>query len=83
VQAGQANEITGMVRALLYAGAQSLLLTSWKVDSPATSLWMQTFYREAQRKPPREAARLALLALKTHPKYNRPFYWGPFLLVGK
>ncbi len=83
LQASRANEILGIVRALLYAGAQSLLLTSWKVDSAATSLWMQTFYREAQSKPPREAARLALLALKNHPSYSQPFYWGPFLLVGR
>ena len=79
----ESNEVLGMQRALLYAGAQNLLLSSWKVDSEATSLWMQSFYREAQSKPVAEAARLALSTVKRMPSYHHPFYWGAFQLVGK
>ena len=83
VKAGHANEVEGIVRALLYAGAGTLVLSSWKVDAAATSLWMQTFYREGQSKPAAEAARLALIAVKSQPNYNHPFFWAPFLLTGK
>jgi CHAT domain-containing protein len=83
VKAGHANEVEGIVRALLYAGAGTLVLSSWKVDAAATSLWMQTFYREGQSKPTAEAARLALIAVKSQPNYNHPFFWAPFLLTGK
>jgi CHAT domain-containing protein len=83
VKAGRANEVEGIVRALLYAGAGTLVLSAWKVDAAATSLWMQTFYREGQTKPPAEAARLALVSVKSQPKYNHPYFWAPFLVTGK
>jgi CHAT domain-containing protein len=76
------NELLGMERALLYAGASTLVLTSWEVHAPSTALWMQTFYREGQTKSPSEAARLALIAVKARPEYRHPFYWGPFLMTG-
>ncbi len=82
-QATSANEVLGMVRALLYAGANNLILSSWRVDAASTALWMETFYREAQSKPLSEAARRALLAVKNDPKYSHPYYWSPFLLIGK
>ena len=66
---------------LLYAGANNLILSSWKVDSASTALWMKTFYREAQQKPLAEAARLALVEVKS--KYPAPYHWAAFRLVGK
>lgn len=82
-QATRANEVLGMVRALLYAGANNLILSSWSVDAASTAIWMETFYREAESKPLSEAARQALLAVKNDPKYSHPYYWSPFLLIGK
>lgn len=83
VQVTHSNEVLGMVRGLLYAGASNLVLSSWSVDAEATALWMKTFYREAQTKSPSEAAQLALLAVKVEPKYQHPFYWAPFELTGR
>jgi CHAT domain-containing protein len=83
VTATHANEILGMERALLFAGASELVLSSWEVDAGSTALWMETFYREAQRNSPSEAARLALLAVKARPEYGHPYYWSPFLVTGK
>ncbi|HEY6388032.1 MAG TPA: CHAT domain-containing protein [Candidatus Acidoferrum sp.] len=83
VRTTRANEIQGIQQALLFAGAQSLLVSAWKVDSEATSLWMQTFYREAQSRSPAEAARDAIRAVRTNPKYTHPFYWAPFFLIAR
>jgi CHAT domain-containing protein/tetratricopeptide (TPR) repeat protein len=82
-EATHANEIVGMVRALLYAGADSLVLSHWKVDATSTALWMERFYREAQSKPPGEAARLALAAVRQDPRFAHPYHWAAFLLVGR
>jgi CHAT domain-containing protein len=82
-EATQANEIVGIARALLYAGANNLILSSWRVDEASTAVWMETFYKEAESKPLSEAARQASLAVKKNPKYNHPYYWSPFLLIGK
>jgi len=83
VTATHANELLGMERALLYAGASDLVLSAWEVDADSTALWMENFYREAQRASPAEAARLASLAVKARPEYRHPYYWSPFLLTGK
>jgi CHAT domain-containing protein len=82
-QATHGNEVLGMVRALLYGGANTLILSGWKVNAASTGLWMQTFYQEAQSRSVGEAARLALMTVKQQPQYNHPFYWGPFLLIGR
>lgn len=82
-EATHSNEVLGMVRALLYAGASQLVLSDWQVDSKSTQLWMETFYREGQHQDPSEAARLALIAVKSHGEYRHPFYWAPFVLTGK
>jgi CHAT domain-containing protein len=82
-EATHANEVMGMIRALLYAGAKTLILSSWKVDAASTALWMEVFYQNAQTQSMSEAARLALTAVKNHPRYRHPYYWGPFVMIGK
>jgi CHAT domain-containing protein len=83
VEATHANEVLGMVRALLYAGAKTLVLSSWQVDSVATARWMEVFYRSLRDVSPPEAARKALIAVKSDPKYQHPYYWSAFLLTGR
>jgi CHAT domain-containing protein len=82
-QVTHSNEINGMVRALLYAGAGRLVLSYWEVDSSASALWMQTFYEAAQTKPLAEAARTALIRVKGTPGYSHPYYWAAFMMVGR
>ncbi len=82
-QATHSGELVGMVRSLLYAGADTLVLSSWEVNAESTKLWMETFYREGQTREPAEAARLALIAVKSNPAFRHPFFWAPFALTGK
>jgi CHAT domain-containing protein len=82
-EATHGNEILGMVRALLFSGAGTLVLSYWEVDSAATALWMQTFYQAAINGPIQEAARTALVAVKNNPAYSHPYYWGAFAMVGR
>jgi len=82
-EATHGNELLGIVRGLIYAGAGSLVLSRWKVDSEATALWMQAFYQAALAKPFAEAARSALLRVKNDPKYGHPFYWAAFTMIGR
>lgn len=83
VRATHANEVLGMVRGLLFAGADALLLSSWKIDDKATSEWMQLFYAAARTQPLAAAARTAIRDLKAKPGYQHPYYWSPFLLIGR
>ena len=78
-----ANETLGMARGLLFAGAGALLLSSWPVQSAATSLWMQAFYEAARSQPLAQAARGAALRVKNAPATAHPFYWAGFSLLGR
>jgi CHAT domain-containing protein len=82
-EATHANEIQGMVRGLLFAGAGTLVLSYWQVDSEATALWMQSFYEAARSQPLQEAARLALVKVKSNQAYRHPYYWAAFAMVGR
>jgi CHAT domain-containing protein len=82
-EATYGNETLGMVRALLFAGAGTLVLSYWEVDSAATALWMQTFYQAALSGPLQEAARVALVKVKSTPEYSHPYYWAAFAMVGR
>ena len=80
-EATPGNEVLGIERALLYAGANNLVLSSWPVDAASTALWMKTFHSEARHKPLAEAAQAASIEVKK--KFPQPYYWAPFRLVGK
>ena len=76
------DELLGLVRGLLSAGAQSLLLTLWDVHDQTTAQFMVFFYSRLQKHHDKGAAlREAMLDLrKTRP---HPYYWAPFVLIGK
>lgn len=77
------DEVVGILRGLLYAGAANILVSQWAVDPVATSRWMQAFYKEAQRVSTAEAARLAQAKLKSEPGYEHPRHWAAFKLVAR
>ncbi|MBI4471792.1 MAG: CHAT domain-containing protein [Acidobacteria bacterium] len=75
------DELLGLMRGFLYAGARSLLLSLWNVNDESTASLMANFYREWQRNTAKSTAfRSAMLAVRE--KQPNPFYWAPFLLVG-
>jgi CHAT domain-containing protein len=82
-EASVANEELGIVRALLYAGAGSILVSRWRVDAAATAAWMETFHRKSQTLPLAEAAREAMHAMRADPGHDHPYYWAAFSLVGR
>lgn len=83
VRATHASEVIGMMRGLIFAGADALLLSAWKIDDRATAEWMKAFYATAVSRSPAEAARAAVRNLRRKPAYQHPFYWSPFLLISR
>ena len=83
-----ATALSGLAKAFLYAGARSVLVSHWAVDSEAAAaLTTATFalWNEQKHRPRAEALRLAqrsLLSTKKEPKWSHPAYWAPFILVG-
>jgi CHAT domain-containing protein len=86
------DELLGLMRALLYAGASSLVLTLWTVEDRTTAGLMQRFYRHLTAGQPKGSAlRQAQLAcIRPDPttadaepaRCAHPYFWAPFFLVG-
>ena len=76
------DELLGLVRGLLYAGAQSLLLTLWNVHDRSTAEFMTAFYQRLQTNVSKPSA-LQGAMLELRERYPHPYYWAPFTLTGK
>ncbi len=76
------DEVRGLVRGLIYAGVQSMLLTLWDVHDRSTAEFMESFYRRfVEHGDKASALRTAMLELRE--RYPHPYHWAPFILVGK
>jgi CHAT domain-containing protein len=76
------DELLGLIRGLLYAGAHSLLLTLWDVNDRTTADFMTRFYRRFTGGEGKASAlRGAMRELRVD--YPHPYYWAPFTLIGK
>jgi CHAT domain-containing protein len=77
--------IMGLSRAFLYAGARSVVVSLWNISDISTSQMMKGFYQHlvsgignaaALRK-----AKLQMIGLGIQTQH--PYYWAPFVMVGK
>ncbi len=89
---GGGDELFGLMRAFLYAGAASLVLSLWAVDDRSTGELMTDFYRslvtgETKGMALRQA-QLRFIEGRTLDggmaglAYTHPYFWAPFFLVG-
>lgn len=79
---GAGEALGGLTRAFIYAGARSLLVSHWKIDSAATVRLMSAMFQAGQ---PTQAGSLQAAALKlmdSSDQYSHPYYWAAFTVVG-
>ncbi len=80
--------LIGLTRALLYAGSENIIVSLWKVADESTSDLMVDFYKNLLKSKQKEQEfsihlRQAKLSMIEEGKYAHPFYWAPFVLIGK
>jgi CHAT domain-containing protein/Tfp pilus assembly protein PilF len=75
------DDIVGLNRAFIYAGASSVIASLWTVDDEATSLLMKAFYGHL-RQGMSKAAALQAAQAATRREYPHPYYWAAFVLTG-
>lgn len=73
--------VTGLRRAFLLAGAESLVVSLWRIADSQTSELMRDYYERVLRGEPRLGAlRSAMRQMKA--RYAHPYYWAPFIGIG-
>jgi CHAT domain-containing protein/Tfp pilus assembly protein PilF len=79
--------IIGLSRALLYAGAKNLIVSLWAVSDASTAQLMVDIYQNvlsnSQNLSYPEAIRLAKLKMIESADFEAPYFWAPFILVGR
>jgi len=75
------DEIIGLTRAFIYAGAPSVVTTLWKVNDRASYELVQEFYTNLKTKKKSEALRQA--QLKIMKEFPHPFFWAAYELNGE
>ena len=84
-----AEALSGLARAFFYAGAKSLVVSHWEVDSKATVALMDGLFEALKAKPHlshAEALRISMLRMianSSEPELAEPKFWAPFVVVGE
>jgi CHAT domain-containing protein len=76
------DELLGLQRGLFCAGATTLLLSLWDVHDESTAELMRGFYGKYVGTG-NLAGSLRQAMLEMREKYPHPYYWAPFVIVGK
>jgi CHAT domain-containing protein len=74
------DDVVGLTRGFLFAGASTIVASLWQVDDRATSELMRQFYEGLKSMDKREALRQAQIYARD--KYAHPYYWAAFQLTG-
>ncbi|MCS6882818.1 MAG: CHAT domain-containing protein [Oscillochloridaceae bacterium] len=77
------DDLVGLNRAFIYAGAPTVVASLWNVNDEATSKLMTAFYQELRAgKGKAEALQAAQATLRADARYAHPYYWAGFVLTG-
>jgi CHAT domain-containing protein len=82
---GGGDELMGLMRAFLYAGSASLVLSLWSVEDRSAAEIMGSFYHNLAHSWTKSAALRAAQLQALHSGdglRSHPYYWAPFVLVG-
>lgn len=86
---GVGDEPSGLITALLIAGASSVLGTLWPIADDDGRDFAKLFYKQLLRRPQEapvinlaEALRSAALHMRDRKMGNQPFHWASFVLHG-
>jgi CHAT domain-containing protein len=76
------DELLGLARGLIHAGAETCLLTLWDVQDQSSAELMKVFYTSlAGGNSKVVALQQAMRQVKSERPH--PYYWAPFILMGK
>lgn len=77
------SDLRGLANAFSLAGCRSVVASLWSVEDESTRNLMVEFYKNLKEgKSKSQALQLAQCRQLAQEKYNHPFFWAPFILIG-
>lgn len=80
------DDLVGLTRSFLYAGARSLIVSLWSVEAKSTYEYMKNFYKEIKEGRNKAEAlqkiQIEFINGKYGEIYSHPYFWAPFVLIG-
>jgi CHAT domain-containing protein len=74
----------GLARAFAIAGARSVIVSLWRVADKSTAELMKKFYEEFTRTGDASASlHRAQQWMFTESSFSAPYFWAPFIIVGR
>lgn len=76
--------VFGLQRAFKKAGVQTIIMSLWKVDDAATSMFMQSFYKHwLAGASKHDAFALAQETVRSYPEkdWESPYFWAGFIML--
>jgi CHAT domain-containing protein len=79
----QGEGVNGLRRAVMLAGAETQVVSLWKVNDEATKLLMVDYYGRLYKGEGRSGALHSVqLKMMENPMYQHPFFWAAFIPIG-
>ena len=75
------DDVVGLTRGFLYAGASTVIASLWPVEDEATAFLMLRMYEHFKKTGRRDALRLA--QIETREKFPHPAFWASFYHTGQ
>ncbi len=85
----QGEGVIGLGRSLIYAGAKNIVCSLWQVSDASTSALMTNFYTNMLKTNKKEQTSFseklhnAKLKMIAGEKFAHPYFWSPFIIIGK
>jgi len=76
------DELIGLARGFLQAGAASVVVSLWAVNDATTARLMERFYTRLERGFGAAAA-MREAQIDQRREYSHPYHWAPFMVVGR
>jgi len=82
--AGDDRAALGLAGVAVKAGAKSAVATLWYINDLSSYELITEFYRQLQGSniSKAKALQIAQITLLKNKKFQHPYYWSPFLLIG-
>jgi CHAT domain-containing protein len=76
------EDYTTLARSFLYAGAQYVLATLWRIEDEGAAAFAEQFYALLRTSGPTAALAGAQRALLSDERYSSPYHWAGYRLAG-